>query len=70
VEAKHRYTTAALGLFLALVLIWNIYRAEVETRPIQLPGVTVSDETAPPPATTTTERTMWSPQTGTTPAAP
>jgi hypothetical protein len=59
VQADRRHLTAALGIVLALVLVWNLYRAEVEGRPAFTPTTTIPGG-APAPASTQTS--PWAPQ--------
>ena len=56
---EKRYATMVVGVVLAAVLGWNLYRAEVESRPLQGPSLTVANDPAAQ-TDTTSQSTAWS----------
>jgi hypothetical protein len=66
---RQRYLTIAIAVGLSLVLGWNVYRAEVESRPSEFKIGTVQEGSTTPAGTVTS---IWSmpgqqPGTSTTP---
>jgi hypothetical protein len=57
-RAERRYITAALAVVLTLALGWNIYQAEVESRPPNTPGTTISGDYGVAPASSP-EKSPW-----------
>jgi hypothetical protein len=64
---RQRLLTIALAVGLSLVLGWNIYRAEVETRPDEIQIGTIQDDSTAPAGTVTSIWSMPGQQQPTTP---